>query len=888
MPIVSLLDYIPKGDDENLLKMLKVFQQIYQSFFTLVESKDFLDWYKETFPERGNNFEQAFVDVITPPAGSTYKQTSSHNYARCFTTTKIMNYFFFPTDETPIPSLKRQDSFSNLSKSSLKSQQLKEDIQVKKYRMNGSGFPDHVFITIKIGEYLIIIQSFYHVYTIAGYYGILILSDDDLYLFERIMDTYKLLSDNVLEISDTDLKSLNDVYNKNFTGVKSDWHTSYMNQQILQSLSTSQYKKYFSVEETVLPLSLYLSNFCTKMSDIFKYFAEKIDFENSQDLFAVNGLEEYQVINNYLLYNAFYSEYLIDYKNYDQVKKMTGFRNILFIYNVFYDKFFTIPTQVYSIQYLNIIEFPIFITGLLYIYNISGCSDILSKKYGKLLEKYQGRIMNRLLYTEMDKLSDIVVKKMTTQLRMGTNLTKQKLAFIFSDIERAEKDKFDLEPSQQFEYYLSKSKKEKEPPFIFSPLSVIEEKRPIIFKGYKPSNIVYVQNVNDRWDFVKKYKKNCEISELNIYNYTLYIRYISCLLNKYWEKSFKKSIKVKESYPSFIIDTKLKNFEFKKTLYEDIKESPYEQVKHHSFSIEYKDIPCEDVLHSIFVTYFLYGKIIDIINRGISCFSYIYDFYLCDEDKFIGYKNGKLCGDKDIKDITLIDNPCGINNYFYTVVDSYPESLLYQIQNNNQKVIDNILPCLLNLFLSFYTLRDIHYHNNNLYCFNLVFSEELNYSFQFDYFDYNTNQTETIHLPSRYHYIARDQSYATFLDYPNEENERILWTSSSTNYPVDAYDIYSILIDLLITFHFNHPQLMNLLKSLFGEEIENFVKVYNIVYSSYNIDYIGLRNLDVYILHIQNLLVDSKERQTLKDKIYEDVTYGRISFLLMKELDIIS
>jgi hypothetical protein len=170
---------------DRLLEGLKMFQSMYSYFLSIMGNSLFIKFYQDISKD-------VFFDTCLHPISMGHSFYENFAATRCISTRLFNNFFFFPheTIENVISNMfiKRKDSFSDITDLVTIDY---DNIVVTSYNMMGGPLPDHTFITVSIDKYLIIIQSFYYAYNMNSKYGIILLSGDEIELFQNLMEEYK-------------------------------------------------------------------------------------------------------------------------------------------------------------------------------------------------------------------------------------------------------------------------------------------------------------------------------------------------------------------------------------------------------------------------------------------------------------------------------------------------------------------------------------------------------------------------------------------------------------------------------------------------------------------------------------------------------------------------
>lgn len=130
-------------------------------------------------------FSGQFINLI-PEIGPTLDlkniEQMSHSLARCYTTRSILSNLL---------GLDRWYDDSGL---------VSDDMRFRIVNISGKFFPDHTFILINHNKALYVLQSYYYSYLIAGKYGVLKLTGENLAEMESILDTYVSCARNRIDM----------------------------------------------------------------------------------------------------------------------------------------------------------------------------------------------------------------------------------------------------------------------------------------------------------------------------------------------------------------------------------------------------------------------------------------------------------------------------------------------------------------------------------------------------------------------------------------------------------------------------------------------------------------------------------------------------------------
>jgi len=397
-------DKILKTTD-RILEGLKMFQSMYLYFLHIMGNKYFTLWYES---HSGENF---FTDCELS-LGHSF--SDSYSETRCSATRLVTNFFFFPhynVENYSSSSLKKKKSFSDIS--DISNLDFKEELVVKRYDMSGFNLPDHTFITINTGTYLIIMQSFYYAYNINSKYGIVLLSGDEIQKFEKLMESYENLvkqkSSEIdiidLFVTELNIERLNKEYEK-YTGIDLKKHCYYTRSVNKKS------RPYFETYKEVYSTSSFLENLCQKLSYVLKFLTLSTDFEKikeDEDIFFINPYYYYSDTRG-IVFNAFTEQ--VDFSNTIEFIKYTGILCSFLSKEIpsaeeqfgecaLYDNYYTYSSLI-------LMTFNFFFTAINYMFELFDCSGIFTKKYGDIIDSYTGDNWSKEFYKKILKLSKII------------------------------------------------------------------------------------------------------------------------------------------------------------------------------------------------------------------------------------------------------------------------------------------------------------------------------------------------------------------------------------------------------------------------------------------------------------------------------------------------
>lgn len=408
---------------DRLIEGLKMFQSLYPYLLNIIGNPLFTKWYETMSGD-------LFFSTCLLPMSMGHSFNDNFAMTRCTSTRLFNNFFFFPhkTSENLISNiLKRQSSFSDISE--LVSVDYK-NILVTRYDMIGGPLPDHTFITVSAGKYLIIVQSFYYAYNMNSKYGVILLSGDEIKLFQNLMKEYKekhekyklekqrlekkkqdeilsnISTDNtfldlfVLDLNfEKEIKPLNVLFQK-YTGIDIEKHCVYLN-NVSSNIDTN-----ISISSVRYSKSHFLENICQKLSYVLKFLTIHLDFskiKEDQDIFMIPSFPQ---IKQYQIFNSFVDQVNFNSINSDFIK-YTGFEfasNILAL-NMNFGKHIC---NIYNVLCMEVLNINILFTGLNYMFDLFNCSGIVLKKYGDILDSYSGNTWSKEFYKKIIKTSKII------------------------------------------------------------------------------------------------------------------------------------------------------------------------------------------------------------------------------------------------------------------------------------------------------------------------------------------------------------------------------------------------------------------------------------------------------------------------------------------------
>jgi hypothetical protein len=407
---------------DRLIEGLKMFQSLYPYLLNIIGNPLFTKWYETMSGD-------LFFSTCLLPMSMGHSFNDNFAATRCTSTRLFNNFFFFPhkAEENVISNiLKRQSSFSNISE--FVSVDYK-NIVVTRYDMLGGPLPDHTFITVSAGKYLIIVQSFYYAYNMNSKYGVILLSGDEIKLFQNLMKEYKekhekyksekerlekkkeeeilsnISADDtrldlfILDLNfEKDIKPLNILFQK-YTGIDTEKHCVYLNNVSVNidtnvSVSSFRYSK-----------SHFLENVCQKLSYVLKFLTIHLDFakiKEDQDIFMIQSFPQ---VKQYQIFNSFVDQVDFTRVNSDFIK-YTGFEfasNILEL-----SMNFGKMCNIYNVLCMEVLNINILFTGINYMFDLFNCSGIVLKKYGDILDSYTGNTWSKEFYKKIIKTSKII------------------------------------------------------------------------------------------------------------------------------------------------------------------------------------------------------------------------------------------------------------------------------------------------------------------------------------------------------------------------------------------------------------------------------------------------------------------------------------------------
>ncbi len=430
---------------DRLIEGLKIFQSLYPYFLHIVSHPLFTEFY------------DAFSGIpYFKNCQTSLQHTFSDNFAmtRCTATRMVNNFFFFPHNTledvlNPLP-FQRKKSFSDISE--LVGTEY-ENITVKRYNMYGSVMPDHTFLTVEFGQYLIIIQSFYYAYNMNSKYGVILLSGDEITTFKELMQMYetkvneynqqKILQfisnvdiDDMIILDSNfnrDIQGLNILFQR-YTGIDNNKHCPYVINLGKNPIPI------MDVLEVVYSKEKFLENLCQKLSNVLRFLVSSTDFESikeDDDIFMVyehSGPSQ----NIYTLYNSF-----IDNVDFSRVNpkfiEYTGFTSALDIdkQNLYEGECEQKNNNVYNILTKDVLNINILFTGINYIFDLFNCTGIFVLKYGDTLDTYTGDSWSREFYKKILSTSklirDIYTSNPDKNLDEIVNLAEKRIKMVGAD-----------------------------------------------------------------------------------------------------------------------------------------------------------------------------------------------------------------------------------------------------------------------------------------------------------------------------------------------------------------------------------------------------------------------------------------------------------------------
>lgn len=399
-------DIITKTD--KILEGLKMFQILYPYFLNISSRSDFVEFYEKNYSVP--YFSRCSIGDINFSRDS--------EILRCASTAILNNFFIFPHKTIDsvlhdIPaggSLKRKESFSDLSHALSK-----YDITATRYYMNGWSYPDHTFVTIRTGKYLIIIQSFYYAYTINSKYGIVLLSGDEITEFEKLMSDYErfaqefkvpMVIEDYTENYLPKLAVLSEKLSK-YTGIASDKHCIGMmnfdkNPQVSPPTVSKTTHNYSETE--------FSENICKKLSIILKFISKNTSFDK-EDLFIILQGSTKEIQKYYEIFNAFVDD--VDFTSINSnFIRYTGLTSAIEIEKVpesmhnkniggAYDYCLSNSDNLYKIKSLETLNINLFFTGINYMFDLFNCGEFMIHKYGDILDLYKGTTWSKEFYKKI-------------------------------------------------------------------------------------------------------------------------------------------------------------------------------------------------------------------------------------------------------------------------------------------------------------------------------------------------------------------------------------------------------------------------------------------------------------------------------------------------------
>lgn len=410
---------------DKILEGLKMYQSLYPYFLSIIGIDDFVKWYEDTsgVPYFTNCKTYSLI---------THSFSDAYAMTRCAATRLVNNFFFFP--HTNVENIVNYDIASVLTRHRSFSDIVGivstdyENIVVTRYDMGGGLFPDHTFLTIRVGSYLIIVQSFYYVYNINSKYGIILLSGSEITLFEQLIGTYKTIDNDYKafkQIRDNFYKNIGSVEEKErestiidmyitemtlqgnikhinklferYTGINSEKHCAYVS-SIVETSPT-----YINIFPFTYNKITFQDNICQKLSYVLKFITNATDF-TSDDLFIMLQGSTHKQDKKYTVLNAFNED--IDFsKVNDKFIKYTGLEFAISIDrnpSIFGNGECSMKyNNLYDVSCLETLNINLLFTGVNYMFDLFECSDIIFKKYGDILDTYTGDTWSKEFYKKI-------------------------------------------------------------------------------------------------------------------------------------------------------------------------------------------------------------------------------------------------------------------------------------------------------------------------------------------------------------------------------------------------------------------------------------------------------------------------------------------------------
>lgn len=237
-----------------------------------------------------------------------------------------------------------QQKHSSISKEQF-NKYSEDKVKIKIVELDGSMYPSHTFLIIKIGKTQFLLQSFYYAYLLSGKYGLREMDEDDSKNLEKILDTYNFQQNKQLNVKgEWKLQNEKVVANNNlqyyeYTGIDDTFSMIYNYQWELGGRKVESKKNTYSEYYLETSLENFIYRLKYKFLNMFDLFEDALyenaklniwDYDLEQREKALKGLT-YGFDFQYEIYNAFIDGSLCNssnsYKNsikLNEFQKLTG------------------------------------------------------------------------------------------------------------------------------------------------------------------------------------------------------------------------------------------------------------------------------------------------------------------------------------------------------------------------------------------------------------------------------------------------------------------------------------------------------------------------------------------------------------------------------------